>query len=80
MLTLVLKPITLSNENIVGDMDGDGVITSTDVRIVLWAVNQVITLTDALIEAADVNMDGILSNDDAQLILKKAVGTLGWLT
>lgn len=52
-----------------GDVDGDGRVTVADVILVL----QINTRTQTEYDAADVNHDGILGEDDLRLMLKLAV-------
>ena len=59
---------------ILGDVDGDGQITSSDARATLRAAVGLDTLTEAQKKAADVNKDGEITSSDARLILRCAVG------
>lgn len=80
LFTLDLSPVTTTSEFRVGDLDNDGQITSTDARLVSGAVNGTYMFTSAANEIADVNMDGLVSDEDATLILQKFAGSLSWLT
>ena len=58
-----------------GDIDGNGKITSFDARKTLQAVANNVQLTDAQKVRADVNKDGKISAIDARWILQAAAGT-----
>ena len=57
----------------VGDVDGDGNITSADALLVLRKSVKLETFTDEQITAADVNKDGEINSADALFILRKSV-------
>lgn len=57
-----------------GDLDGDGVIKSKDIRIILRAAADIITLSDEERDAADVNNDGLVRANDARMALRIAAG------
>lgn len=58
-----------------GDVNGDGVVDSTDARIALQAAVGKVTLTEKQAAAADMNGDGVVDSTDAREILQKAVET-----
>lgn len=58
---------------LVGDVDGNGKIETVDARLVLRAAANIDALSEDKIEAADANFDGVISLDDALIILKAAV-------
>lgn len=57
-----------------GDVNGDGVVDTTDARIILQAAVGKLSLTDAQKVLADINGDGVIDTTDARLILQTAVG------
>ena len=51
-----------------GDMNADGIVSSTDVRMIMaYAANQTKEISDVEFKKADINSDGILSAKDAYL-------------
>ncbi len=56
-----------------GDVNGDGVVNSSDARLVLQFTVELITLTPAQQEVADLSGDGAVNSSDARLILQKTV-------
>ena len=59
---------------VLGDADGDKVLTPKDAAQVLKAYAQLVTLTDAQKKAADFNKDGNVDAKDALAILKSLAG------
>ncbi len=59
---------------ILGDVDGDDEVTSSDARLALRAAVKLETLTEAQTQAADADKDGEITSSDARLILRAAVG------
>lgn len=57
-----------------GDVNGDGQVSVSDVRLALRAAVGKITLSEAQILAADINGDGQVSVSDVRQILRVAVG------
>lgn len=55
---------------VLGDVDGDGKIKTTDVLLVLQHVSETITLEGNEFVAADVDKDGVIKTTDALLILQ----------
>ena len=71
---LVEKP---AETVLLGDVDGDGRITSTDARLVLQLSVNKIRETDLTVPAAaDVDKDGKVTSTDARLILQFSVGKI----
>ena len=58
-----------------GDVDGDGLVTSADVQLVLQHIAGAITLEPWQQERADVNGDGVIDSADVQLLQQYIVGT-----
>lgn len=56
-----------------GDLDGDGEITTVDARIVLKIAASQIAPTKTQFALADMNKDGIISVEDAKLVLYSAI-------
>ena len=61
---------------IYGDVNGDGIINSTDAAIVYRSVNGRYTLTDSQKLSADVNGDGAVNSTDAALIYRYTNGKM----
>ena len=61
-------------EYVLGDVNGDGRITSADARLALRAAVSLETLDAVKLLAADANGDGKVTSADARLILRVAVG------
>ncbi len=57
-----------------GDIDGDGVLTAGDARMILRASVGLETLTPQQTALADADDDGILDAGDARLVLRVSVG------
>ena len=55
---------------VLGDVDGDGKINTTDALLVLQHVSETITLEGNEFVAADVDKDGVIKTTDALLILQ----------
>ena len=66
-LSIVLA-ITVSS-NLLGDIDGDGIIKAADARRILRYAAELETLTPRECRAADINSDGKITAVDARLIL-----------
>ncbi len=62
------------SEVLLGDVDGNGIIDSSDARLALRAAVKLETLTDVQTKVADADGDGEISSSDARLILRAAVG------
>ncbi len=58
---------------VVGDVDGNGEISTTDARLILLSIVDLETLTDTQKEAADYNGDGEISTVDARDLLLSIV-------
>lgn len=59
-----------------GDVNGDGIVNSTDAAIVYRSVNGRYTLTDSQKLSADVNGDGAVNSTDAALIYRYTNGKM----
>ena len=57
-----------------GDVDGDGVITSKDALMIVQAINDLLNLSEDQFARADLNKDGELSSAEALRILKYVSG------
>ena len=69
-VTGVEKEITY----VLGDVNADGTINSTDATLVLRYASSIISEIDT--DAADVNADGTINSTDASLILRYAAGNI----
>ena len=70
---VVTKPAAGSSSAVLGDIDGNGVVNTTDARLALQYAVEKITLTEAQLAAGDVDGDGVVNTTDARLILQYAV-------
>ena len=61
---------------ILGDVNGDGLVTAQDASLVLQAVAGKIELSPSQISIADVNGDTSITAQDASLILQKVAGKI----
>ncbi len=61
-------------EYVLGDVNGDGRITSADARLALRAAVSLETLDAVKLLSADANSDGKVTSADARLILRVAIG------
>lgn len=59
-----------------GDINGDGVVNTTDARLALQAAVEKIELSESQRQIADVSGDGTVDTTDARLLLQYAVGKL----
>jgi len=64
------------SDDSLGDVDGDGKITSTDAFMVIRAVNDLLNLTSDQFYRADIDKDGELSSYEALIILKYVSGKI----
>ncbi len=68
------------DKNSLGDVDGDGVITSADALMILQAINGKINLDDEQFLRADINGDKTLSSSEALAILQYVSGKITSIT
>jgi phosphatidate phosphatase PAH1 len=61
---------------ILGDMDGDGIITASDATIVLQAVATNTSLSGSEALSADVDKDGYITASDATMLLQVVAGII----
>ena len=64
---------TTQQQNLVGDVNEDGVVSIDDVSVLLSHVLGNITLTDQALINADVNGDGVISIDDVSTLLNMSM-------
>ena len=62
-----------------GDVDGDGVVTTKDALMIMQAINGDLILTDDQFQRADLNKDGQLSSVEALRILQYINGNVSTL-
>ena len=75
--TVTIKdPSLLDN---LGDVDGDGAITTKDALMIVRAINDELILTDDQFHRADLNKDGVLSTFEALRILQYVNGKVNTL-
>lgn len=65
------------DDNSLGDVDGDGVITNRDALMLLQAANDKLNLTEEQFMRADIDKDGDLSASEAMRILQYVSGKIG---
>lgn len=66
--------VTVESEYLLGDVNGNGEVNSTDAVLILQYVVDLITESDLNLAAADVNGNGEVNSTDAVLILQYVVG------
>lgn len=64
--------------NLLGDVDLDGKVTTSDARLALRAAVKLVTLSGASAVNADVDGNGIINSTDARYILRYAVDLLDY--
>lgn len=80
LLTLVLTlclctaPLFAFADTVCGDVDGDGILSSSDARIILRMSVGLEDITEELFSVADINSDGVISSEDARLSLRLSIG------
>ena len=62
-----------------GDVDGDGVITTKDALMITDAINGDLIMTDDEFRRADLNSDGVLASSEALRILQYINGKVNTL-
>ena len=72
--SVVIKDPSLLNN--IGDVDGDGLITTKDALMIIRAINDELILTDDQFHRADLNSDGVLSTFEALRILQYINGNV----
>lgn len=65
------------DDNSLGDVDGDGVITNRDALMLLQAANDKLNLTEEQFKRADIDKNGELSASEAMRILQYVSGKIG---
>ena len=63
----------------IGDVDGDGVVTTRDALMIMQAINGDLLLSDDEFRRADLNNDGVLSSVEALRILQYINGNVSTL-
>ena len=66
--------------NTLGDVDGDGIITSKDALMLMQAANDLLNLSEEQFLRADINGDKELSASEALLILQYVSGKITTIT
>ena len=72
--TVIIKEASTISQ--IGDVDGDGVITTKDALMLIQCLNEDIILTDDEFKRADLNSDGKLSSVEALRILQYINGNV----
>lgn len=75
--TIVIKDA--SSISRLGDVDGDGTVTTKDALMLMQAINEERILTDDEFKRADLNKDGVLSSVEALRILQYINGNVNTL-
>lgn len=65
------------DDNSLGDVDGDGVITNRDALMLLQAANDKLNITEEQFKRADIDKNGELSASEAMRILQYVSGKIG---
>ena len=70
------NPDTLGTNNVIGDLNGDGVIDSNDYNLLNNYLNGSQDLVDEQLRLADTNSDGIIDEKDTELLEKYINGEI----
>ncbi len=70
------KEIELDGEGLLGDVNGDGKVDTTDAKLIMQLDLGLITENDLIMEVADVNGDGKVDTTDAKLIMQLDLGLI----
>lgn len=76
---VVVQVTPLINENAMGDVNGDGLVTVLDALLILRHINGFIVLNADELIRADLNKNGSLASAEALVILQYAIGARGTL-
>lgn len=68
--------VTASEEGFLGDVDGDGEVTMSDMQLIYRASRGELALTETQEKTADVDLDGEVTMSDMQLVYQYCIGTL----
>lgn len=74
--TVANGTITIADDFMYGDVDGDKSVTSTDASLVLQHVAGLVTLDSKYFKAANVDADSDITSTDASLILQYVAGLI----
>ena len=72
--TVIIKDASAISR--IGDVDGDGTVTTKDALMLMQAINEERILTDDEFKRADLNKDGVLSSMEALRILQYINGNV----
>ena len=72
-LPITSAPPAPSETDTLGDVNGDGKVTSADARLALRAALSLEALSSSQVLAADANRDGYIRSSDARMILRVAL-------
>ena len=75
--TVVIKDASAISR--IGDVDGDGVVTTRDALMIMQCINGDLIMTDDEFKRADLNGDGVLSSVEALRILQYINGNVSTL-
>ncbi len=63
-------------EYILGDVNGDGIVDTTDAKLIMQYDLGLVSEDELVMEAADVNRDGMVNTTDAKLIMQFNIGLI----
>ena len=63
-----------AEEPIIGDVNGDGLITSSDAVLIIRHGMGLVSLSEELLPLADVNSDGTVNTADAVTVMRMSMG------
>ena len=72
----MLVEVTTKRDVLMGDVNGDGKIDTTDAKLIMQLDLNLIDETEMTVEAADVNGDGKVDTTDAKLIMQLDLGLI----
>ncbi len=70
----VSKPIAADEAFVCGDVDGDGVLTAVDARLILRTASGLVHMSDIPWKAADYDGDNMITAVDARMVLRVSAG------
>lgn len=68
------EPIAYEKPFVRGDVDGDGVLTAVDARLILRAASGLVYMSDISWKAADYDGDNMITAVDARIVLRFSAG------
>ena len=70
MMSIFSFNVSAADEEILGDVNGDGILSKEDAKLIVKHYNELLELNVEELEIADVNADGNVNEDDAIYLLR----------